>query len=109
MLIKRDMQKRSKEEKEKILLDIQKLGVIAGCRKHSISPNIYYIWLSKYNASGVDGLEDQRGKTTDKAEISRLQKENKLLKEILAEKELENKIKDELLKKKMEQWKKEKK
>ncbi|MBE0675518.1 MAG: hypothetical protein IH591_12730, partial [Bacteroidales bacterium] len=53
--------------------------------------------------------EDQRGKVTDKTEIERLRRENHLLKEMLAERELESRLKDELLKKKMELWKKEKK
>jgi hypothetical protein len=37
--------------------------------------------------------------------MRKLEKENKILKEILAEKELEIKMQAELLKKKMEQWK----
>jgi putative transposase len=109
MFMKRDLRKRTKEEKERILLDIQSIGIVAGCRKHSLAASIYYDWLEKYTASGINGLEDQRGKVTDKAEIARLQKENRLLKEMLAEKELEGKLKDELLKKKMELWKREKK
>jgi putative transposase len=36
--------------------------------------------------------------------LKRLEKENKLLKEMLAEKELESRLKDELLKKKIAQW-----
>ena len=108
MFMKKGFRKRTKEEKEKVLLDVEKLGIVAACRKHSVSHSLCYEWLNKYNASGINGLEDQRGRSTDKAEINRLQKENKLLKEMLAEKELENRFKDELLKKKMEQWKREK-
>jgi len=84
------------------LLDIQNLGVIAGCRKYGISRTLYYDWLDKYNASGLDGLEDRRGKNMD-AHIKRLEKENRILKELLAEKELESKLKDELIKKKFGQ------
>lgn len=94
----------SKEHKKRIIDDIQRLGVVAGCRKHSISQSLYYNWLDKYNASGIDGLEDNRGKNHE-SELKRLQKENRLLKEMLAEKELEARLKDELLKKKMEAWK----
>lgn len=108
MISKRQMKRRSKEEKERILLDIQRLGVIAGCRKHLTDPSTYYSWLEKYNAHGIDGLEDRRGKTNEHL-IKQVEKENRLLKEILAEKELELKMKDELLKKKMAQWKSEKK
>jgi len=100
-MVKR-LHKRTPQEKEKILLDIQNLGVIAGCRKYGISRTLYYDWLDKYNASGLDGLEDRRGKNMD-AHIKRLEKENRILKELLAEKELESKLKDELIKKKFGQ------
>jgi len=100
-MVKR-LHKRTPQEKEKILLDIQNLGVIAGCRKYGISRALYYDWLDKYNASGLEGLEDRRGKNMD-AHIKRLEKENRILKELLAEKELESKLKDELIKKKFGQ------
>ncbi len=108
MLTKRIMKSRTKEEKEKILLDIQRIGVVAGCRKHGIDPSTYYTWLEKYQASGLEGLEDRRGKTNEHL-LRKAEKENKLLKELLAEKELELKLKDELLKKKMAQWNRENK
>lgn len=106
-MVKR-MHKRTPQEKERILLDIQELGVIAGCRKYGLARTLYYDWLDKYNASGLEGLEDRRGKNMD-AYTKRLEKENRILKELLAEKELEAKLKDELLKKKFgQQGKKEK-
>jgi len=108
MLLKKELMKRTAHEKEKILLEIQKLGVVAGCRRFNISPALYYDWLEKYNALGIGGLEDRRGKNLD-AQIKKLEKENNILKEILAEKELESKMKDELLKKKIAQWNKGKK
>jgi len=99
MLMVKRMHKRTPQEKERILLDIQDLGVIAGCRKYGLARTLYYEWLDKYNASGLEGLEDRRGKNMD-AHVKRLEKENRILKELLAEKELESKLKDELLKKK---------
>jgi putative transposase len=99
MLMVKRLQKRTPQEKERILLDIQNLGVIAGCRKHGLARALYYDWLDKYQASGIEGLEDRRGKNMD-AHVKRLEKENRILKELLAEKELESKFKDELLKKK---------
>lgn len=106
-MLMRKLHKRSPEEKERILLDIQQLGVLAGLRKYPLSRATYYEWLERYQASGLEGLEDRRRVNVD-AQIKRLEKENKLLKEILAEKELESKMKDELLKKKIAQWNKEK-
>jgi len=108
MLPKRVIVKRTKEEKELILLDIERLGVVAGCRKHGIYATTYYEWLEKYKASGIEGLADQRGRTNEK-ELREAQKQLRMLKELLAEKELELKMKDELLKKKMAQWKNAKK
>lgn len=108
MLSKRIMKQRSKEEKEKILLEIQQLGVVAGCRRFAIDPTTYYSWLERYQAHGLEGLEDRRGKNSEAA-MRRLEKENKILKEILAEKELEIKMQNELLKKKRAEWQREKK
>ena len=105
MFMKRELHKRTPQEKEKILLDIQKIGVVLGCRKYNIGRSLYYDWLERYNAHGIEGLEDRRGKDMN-AQIKRLEKENRILKELLAEKELESRMKDELLKKKYAQWEK---
>ena len=102
MIQKRNQLTRSKEEKERIIKDCQRIGVVAGCRKHGTTPSSYYTWLDKYESSGLDGLEDRRGKSQDFL-IKRLEKEVRLLKEIVAEKEMESKMKDELLKKKFAQ------
>lgn len=108
MFMKKEIYKRTPLEKEKIILDVQNLGVTIGLRKYSISRSLYYEWLNRYNAQGLKGLEDRRGKNLN-AQLNRLEKENKLLKELLAEKELESKMKDELLKKKFVVWGKKKK
>lgn len=100
---KKALRRKTKEEKEKLLIDVQKLGVVAGCRRYSIDPTTYYNWLERYQAHGINGLEDRRSQNQDGI-IRKLEKENKILKEILAEKELEIKMQAELLKKKMEQW-----
>jgi putative transposase len=102
MLMVKRLHKRTPLEKERIIKDIQELGVIAGCRKYGISRTLYYDWVNKYEASGIEGLEDRRGKNMD-AHVKRLEKENRILKELIAEKELESKLKDELLKKKFGQ------
>jgi putative transposase len=96
---------RTPEEKEKILFDIKRLGVTAGCRKHGISKSQYYKWIDRYTAHGLAGLEDRR-RVNAETQVKKLERENRLLKEIVAEKELESKMKDELLKKKFAQWEK---
>lgn len=108
MLMKKPHQKRTAEEKEKLLVDINRLGIVVGLRKHNLSKTLYYHWLERYNAHGLEGLEDQRRKGNE-ALLRKLEKENKMLKLLLSEKELESKMKDELLKKKIAQWDKGKK
>jgi transposase-like protein len=103
MYMKRQVRLWSKEQKEKAVLDCQRLGVVIGCQKHGIFKSQFYQWLERYNASGIEGLEDRRGKNLDGL-VRRLEKENQALKEILAEKELAMRMKDELLKKKVAQW-----
>lgn len=104
MFMKRQIIKRTPEEKERILLSVQKLGVVAGCRQFGISKPQFYDWIERYNALGLEGLKDRRGRNTE-ALVKKLEKENKILKELLAEKELESRMKDELLKKKFGQQK----
>ena len=104
MLMKNLHAKRTKEEKERIILDVQKLGVVAGCRKHGCSPSMYYYWLDLYNAHGLEGL-DHRKSRDQQSEINRLRKELDLAKEVIADKELRIKLMDELLKKRIAQWK----
>lgn len=103
MLMVKQLHKRTAKEKEKILLDIERIGVTIGCRKHNLSRSLYYEWLRRYSAHGLDGLEDRRKVDTD-AQIKKLEKEIRMLKELVAEKELESRMKDELLKKKHAQW-----
>jgi putative transposase len=101
----KELMKRSKEEKEKILLDIKANGLAYGIRKYGISKSQFYEWQRRYNSLGLEGLEDKR-KVDIEGQVKRLQKENETLKKLLGEKELEGKIKDELLKKKIAQWNK---
>ena len=103
MITIREFMKRSKEEKEKLILEIKKMGIVAGCRHFGLSKSLFYDWLRRYNAGGVEGLEDRR-KVDVEAINKKLLKENDLLKKLLAEKELEAKLKDEILKKKLAQW-----
>lgn len=96
-----DMKKRtfSKEDKLRILKEAEEHGVNATLDKHSIYPATYYSWRKKYKTMGEAGL--RHGMTTKHLkEIKRLEKENELLKKLLAEKELEGHLKMELLKKK---------
>lgn len=101
------MKKRTftKQEKLSILKEASEQGVSKTLEKYGIYPATYYSWKEKLSSMGEEGLD--YGMT--KAQLKRirdLEKENKLLKQLVAEKELENKLKDELLKKKRALWKK---
>lgn len=89
----------SKESKLKILQESKVNGVKVTLEKYGVYPATFYSWRKKYDQMGEEGF--RHGITPAQLrEIRRLEKENAMLKEIIAEKELEGKLKDELLKKK---------
>jgi len=89
----------TKQEKLSILKEASEQGVTKTLEKHGIYPATYYSWKEKLSSMGEEGLDYGMTKAHLKR-IRELEKENKLLKELIAEKELEGKLKDELLKKK---------
>jgi len=103
------MQKRkfTKEEKLQIIEEASLQGVQATLDKHGLYPTTYYSWKKKFETMGEAGF--RHGMTPEHLkEIKRLEKENEQLKLLLAEKELEGRLKDELLKKKYAWARKEK-
>jgi len=86
------------EEKLAILKEAEELGVTATIRKHGIYSKTFYQWKDRYQHQGVAGLQPVRQQRVD-PHIKQLQDENRRLKELLAEKELALRIKDDLLKK----------
>jgi putative transposase len=96
-----NMEKRkfNKEEKLRIIKEASEHGVTTTLEKHGIYPATFYTWKKKLETMGEEGF--QHGMTpAHLKEIRRLEKENDLLKKLLAEKELEGRLKDELIKKK---------
>jgi putative transposase len=95
------MEKRvfSKEEKLAIIKEASINGVTPTLEKHGIYPASYYSWKMKFESMGEEGFN--HGMTPQFLKrIRELEKENLALKQIVAEKELENKLMGELLKKK---------
>lgn len=89
----------TKEEKLQILKEVEQNGLQSTLEKHGIYPASYYSWKKKYDEMGEAGF--RHGMTLGHIkEIKRLEKENELLKKLLAEKEVEGHLKTELLKKK---------
>ena len=91
--------KYTKAEKIKVLKEAKKNGVKVTLEKYDLYPATFYYWKKKYESMGVEGMD--HGMTKERLRrIRQLEKENEALKQIIAEKELESKQKDELLKKK---------
>jgi putative transposase len=89
----------SKEEKLSILKEASEQGVKLTLDKYGLFPATFYSWKKKFEQMGEEGF--RHGITpAHLKEIRDLEKENALLKKLLAEKELESHLKDELLKKK---------
>jgi putative transposase len=94
------MKKRTftKEQKLAILKEASEQGVTATIEKHGIYPATYYSWKNKFETMGEAGF--RHGITPPQLkEIKKLEKENALLKKLLAEKQLEGHLKDEVIKK----------
>lgn len=92
------------EQKVAIIKEVETGGVVETCRKHGIYATTYYSWKRKYDQGGESALYP-RFSQQEKNYLKKMEKENLMLKKILAEKELELQIKTELLKKKTQQWK----
>jgi len=95
------MKKRTftKEEKLKIIKEASEQGVNTTLEKYGIYRASYYSWKQKFEQMGEEGFQHGMTKKHLKR-IRNLEKENMMLKQLLAEKELEGKLKSDLLKKK---------
>ena len=81
----------------------ERAQIVAFCIEHSkdyaltvetyrVSYQQIYSWVRKYEASGVDGLVDRRGKAKPENELieaERLRQENRMLQAMLKDKEME--------------------
>ena len=90
----------SKEEKLRIIKEATTYGVQVTLDKHGVYPASYYTWKKKFEEMGEEGFHHGMSPRHLKR-IRELEKENSTLKQLLAEKELENKLKGDLLKKKL--------
>lgn len=89
----------SKEEKISILKEAETKGVNITLEKYGIYPATYYSWREKFDQMGEEGFKHGMTRKHQK-ELRRLEKENAMLKKIVAEKELEVQLQQELVKKK---------
>ena len=97
----------TKEEKLNIIKEASEKGVNDTLEKYGIYRASYYDWKNKLEQMGEEGFD--HGMTPQHLKrIRQLEKENNALKQLVAEKELENKLKGDLLKKKFALEKKKK-
>lgn len=94
------MEKRkfTKEEKLKILKEASEQGVTVTLEKHGIYPATYYNWKKELKSVGEKDFGEKIFKEKTK-ELKRLEEENRKLKELVAEKELEIRMLTEIKKK----------
>lgn len=88
----------SLSEKLEILTKSEEIGIVETCRKYSVSTGTFYSWKKKHDSHGEAGLQvtyDVRSK-----ELKQAEEENRILRKLLANKEIELEVSRELLKKK---------
>src|SRR5680860_118037 len=88
----------SLDEKLEILSSSEELGVVETCRKYSVSTGTFYSWRKKYESKGEAGLKVTYD--TDSKELKLSREENRILRKLLGNKEIELEVQRELLKKK---------
>jgi putative transposase len=87
------------EEKLKIIASSEETGVVETCRKYSVSTGTFYSWKKKFDNKGEAGLKvtyDTRSK-----ELKAAEEENRILRKLLSDKNIELEVQRELLKKKV--------
>ena len=86
------------EEKLEILSCSDEIGVVGACRKYGVSTGSFYSWKKKHDSHGEAGLRvtyDSRSK-----ELKKSEEENRILRKLLSNKDIELEVQRELLKKK---------
>lgn len=88
----------SLEQKMEILSSSEEIGIVTTCRKYGVSTGTFYSWKKKHESHGEAGLKvtyDTKSKELKKAE-----EENRILRKLLSDREIELEVQRELLKKK---------
>lgn len=88
----------SLSEKLTILQEALENGVIETCRKHSLSTGTYYLWKKKFDSQGESGLKPMVSNKSK--ELKKAEEENRILRKLLSDKDIELEVQRELLKKK---------
>ncbi len=85
-------------QKLEILTISEEIGVVETCRKHGVSTGTFYSWKKKHESQGEAGLKVSYN--TKSKEHKQAEEENRILRKLLSNKEIELEVQRELLKKK---------
>jgi putative transposase len=86
------------KEKLEILTTSEEIGVVETCRKYSVSTGTFYSWNKKFEHKGEKGLKVTYD--TKSKELKEAEEENRVLRKLLSDREIELEVQRELLKKK---------
>jgi putative transposase len=86
------------KEKLEILSTSEEIGVVETCRKYSVSTGTFYSWKKKFDHKGEAGLKVTYDTKTKEHKAS--EEENRVLRKLLSDREIELEVQRELLKKK---------
>src|SRR5690625_3201966 len=88
----------SLKEKLEILSSSEEIGVVETCRKYGVSTGSFHHWKKKFDQKGEAGLKVTYNNKSK--EMKQLEEENRVLRKLLGNKEIELEVQRELLKKK---------
>jgi len=86
------------DEKLEIIASSEEIGVVETCRKYSVSTGTFYSWRKKFDHKGEAGLK-VTSEPKDKL-LKEAEEENRVLRKLLSDREIELEVQRELLKKK---------
>ncbi|HBK72547.1 MAG TPA: transposase [Flavobacteriaceae bacterium] len=88
----------SLDQKLEILSVSEEIGIVESCRKHGLSTGTFYSWKKKFEHQGEAGLKVTYN--TKSKELKAAEEENRILRKLLSDREIELEVQRELLKKK---------
>ena len=88
----------SLDQKLEILSVSEEIGIVESCRKYGVSTGTFYSWKKKFEHQGEAGLKITYN--TKSKELKAAEEENRILRKLLSNREIELEVQRELLKKK---------
>ena len=83
----------TREQKLEILNYYKQYGGAKATRRYDVAMSSIFKWRDQFEQYGVEGLNNNQGRSDKDPELERLRRENQALKTIIADKELELRIK----------------